>query len=125
MELSLARDILDQELRDRNGTEMGRVDGLVLAIDGDGPPQVDHFELGFTVLARRMHPRLETWLEAIRKRWGVRKVARQIVEWSAVEEITGTHIKVNFDATFTPAFDWERWLRDHVITKLPGSGAEE
>jgi sporulation protein YlmC with PRC-barrel domain len=125
MDLLLAREILDQEIIDRQGTNMGRVDGLVLTIDGDGPPRIDHFELGFVVLARRVHPRLETWLQAIRKRWSVRKSARQIIKWSEVTEIKSDHIAVDIDALHTPAFDWERWLRKHVISRLPGSGGEE
>ena len=123
-EIDLARDVLDQQLIDRNGTKMGRVDGLVIAFEADGRPRVDHFELGFAVLAGRMHPRFERWLNAIRKRWSVREIARQIVPWSDVAELTENHIKLSIDAFTTPAFDWERWLRDHVVTKIPGSGDE-
>ena len=125
MHLNLARDVLDQELIDRNGTKMGRVDGLVLIIDGDGPPRVDAFELGFVVLAQRISPRLERWLQAVRSRGSVRKVARQIVPWSSVEEITPSHIKVGIDALPTPSFDWERWLRAHVIAHIPGGGGDK
>ena len=123
MELELVRDVLDQELIDRNGTEMGRVDGVVLEI-GDGRPRVDHFELGFIVLARRLHPRVERWVEAVRKRFTVRRVARQIVPWSAVGEISHEYIKLDLDALSTPAFDWEHWLRDHIVSKIPGGGQE-
>ena len=123
MDLELTRDILDQEIVDRNGVEMGRVDGLVMIVDGDGPPRVDRFELGFVVLASRVHPRLEKWVEALRK-WSVRKVARFCIPWSHVEEISEDHIKVNVDAEDTPAFDWERWLREKVVKKIPGSGKE-
>lgn len=125
MNLNLARDILDQELVDRNGTQMGRVDGLLLVLEGDGPPRVDAFELGFVVLARRVHPRLEHWLERIRNRWSVRKTARQVIPWSSVEEIRPGHIKVGIDALLTPAFDWERWLRKHVVAKIPGGGGDQ
>ena len=124
MELDLSRDVLDQQLIDRNGTKMGRVDGVVLAIGEDGRHSVDHFELGFVVLARRIHPRVARWLEALRKRWTVRKTAVQIVPWSQVAEATEGHIKLTIDAYTTAAFDWERWLRDHVVAKIPGSGDE-
>jgi hypothetical protein len=125
VEIDLIRDVLDQELLDRHGTKMGRVDGLVILIDGDGPPRVDHFELGFAVLARRLGPRIEKWFLAIRDRWSVRRVARQIVPWSTIEEMTSDHIKLSIDAADTPAFAWERWLRDHVVAKLPGSGVND
>jgi hypothetical protein len=122
--IELARDVLDKQLVDRDGTKMGRVDGLVLLLDDDGRPRVDHLQLGFVVLARRVHPRLEKWLQKIRERWSVRKTARQIVEWEKVTELTTGHIKVDLIARETPAFDWERWLRDKIVMHLPGAGKE-
>jgi hypothetical protein len=123
-QIDLARDVLDKQLIDRDGTKMGRVDGLVLLLDDDGRPRLDHMQLGFVVLARRVHPRLEKWLEKIRERWSVRKVARQVVEWEKVTELTTGHIKVDLLARETPAFDWERWLRDKIVMHLPGAGKE-
>ena len=46
--MELVRDVLDGIILDREGTEMGRVDGLVLRLEDEGPPLVDHLELGFT-----------------------------------------------------------------------------
>ncbi len=125
MDLELVRDVLDQQLVDREGTYMGRVDGVVLRFEDGEQPRVDHFELGFTVLARRVHPRLEKWVEAIRRRFHVRETAVQIIPWSMVGEISSHHVKVDIDTYDTPAFAWERWLRDHVIAKLPGAGEED
>jgi hypothetical protein len=51
----------------------------------------------------------------------VRRTACYRVEWSQVKEIRPYHIQVDVEALKTPAFDWERWLRDHVIAKMPGS----
>jgi hypothetical protein len=121
-ELDLIRDVLDKQLVDSDDTKMGRVDGIVLAID-DGPPRIDHFELGFSVLARRLHPRIEQWLQALR-RWSPRHSARQIVPWSSVLEINVREIRLDLKAIDTPAFDWERWLRKHIVSRIPGSGEE-
>jgi hypothetical protein len=120
----LIRDILDKQLVDGNGTEMGRIDGIIIEVRDGAPPRVDHFELGFTVLAERMHARLERWFRAAR-RWSVRRTTRQIVPWSAVEEVTQHHVKLDLDAEKTPAFDWERWLRKHIVHRLPGGKPEE
>jgi hypothetical protein len=119
-ELDLARDVLDKQLVDSDDTKMGRVDGIVLAI-GDGAPRIDHFELGFSVLARRLHPRVEQWLQVLR-RWSPRRTARQIVPWSAVQEINSHEVRLDLKAIDTPAFDWERWLRRHIVSKIPGCG---
>ena len=120
----LVRDVLDKQLVDREENKMGRVDGIVLAVGGDGPPRVDHFELGFSVLARRLHPRLEQWLQTLRERWSVRRSARQIVKWSQVLDLNPHHVKLDLKAWDTPAFDWEKAMRK-VVREIPGSGDEE
>jgi hypothetical protein len=121
-ELELVRDVLDKELIDCEETNMGRVDGVVLDV-GDGPPRVDRFELGFVVLARRVHPRVEQLAMRLR-RWSVRKSARYGIPWEKVLDVTPDHIQVDLQALKTPAFDWERWMRKHIVEKLPG-GKEE
>jgi hypothetical protein len=123
-EIDLIRNVLDNQLVDKEGTKMGRVDGMVLMIGDGGPPRVDHLELGLAVLARRIHPRLEQWLETLRKKWTPRRSARQIVTWSQVLEVTTQHVRVDLHALETPAFDWERWLRKNIVSKIPSSGQE-
>ena len=66
---------------------------------------------------------LQRWLQALRKRWSPRRAARQIVPWSSVIAVTPRHVQLDLNALDTPAFDWERWLRKHVVSKIPGSGA--
>lgn len=117
--LDLARDVLDKLVVDREGTKMGRVDGLVIDLDGAGPPRVETIEMGFVVLARRVHPRVERWVERLR-RWSVRKTACFRVSWEKVKEVTSYHVQIDLKALETPAFDWERWLRDHFVAKVPG-----
>ena len=114
--LDLARDVLDKQAVDRDGTKMGRVDGLILELRGDQPPRVDTIEMGFSVLARRMGPRVESWLEKLR-RFSIRKTARQRVAWEKVIEVEPHHIQLDLNAFDTPAFEWERWLRDHFVAK--------
>lgn len=125
-EVDMVRDLLDKQLVDSEGNKMGRADGIVLEVGGQGQPRIDHLELGFAVLARRLHPRAERWLLALRKRFNSpRRSARQIVPWSKVMDITHEHIQLDVKAIDTPAFDWERWLRDRIVSKIPGSGADE
>lgn len=124
MEIDITRTLLDQQLIDRHGTAMGRIDGLVFRWEEGQQPVVDHFELGFTVLAERLHPRLAGCLEAIRKRWSVRKEAVYSISWDKVAEVNDDHVKVNVHALETPAFAWELWLRDNVVARIPGAGDE-
>lgn len=127
-DLELARDVLDKQVVDRDEIKMGRVDGLVLELRDGKPPRIDSIEMGGVVLAERIHPRLARWVDGWRRRLKVRKTAVYRVPWSAVQEITPYHIKVDVAALETPAFDWERWLRDHVIAHIPAAakgGAQE
>ena len=125
-EVDIVRDLLDKQLVDSDGAKMGRADGIVLDVNGDEQPRIDHLELGFVVLARRLHPWAERWLLALRKRWNSpRTSARQIVPWAKVKDITNEHIQLDVKAIETPAFDWERWARDRIVSKIPGSGADE
>jgi sporulation protein YlmC with PRC-barrel domain len=118
--LELVRDVLDKQVVDREGTPMGRVDGVLLELRDGEPPRVAALEMGFLTLARRLHPRVEGWLEALRKRWSVRRTARWRVEWEKVIDVTAHHLQLDVDDEETPAFDWERWLRFHVVAKVPG-----
>ena len=114
--LDLTRDIIDKQVVDRDETKMGRVDGIILELRGDRPPRVDAIEMGFAVLARRMGPRTERWVEKLR-RFSVRKTAIQRVAWTKVLDVKPYHIKLDVNAIETPAFAWERWLRDHFVAK--------
>ncbi len=118
--LDLVRDVLDKQVVDREETKMGRVDGLVLEIRPGQPPRIEAIEMGFVVLARRLHPRLEAWLERLRRRFPVRKTARYRVPWPAVKDVNPFCVQLDVAALDTPAFDWERWLRDHVVAHVPG-----
>lgn len=123
--MDLLRDILDKQIIDRNGTFMGRVDGIVLELRDDEPPRIDHFELGFPVLARRLGTRAERFVNHIRERWSIRSEGRYVIPWPLVGEISEHHVKVDVEAKETPAFEWENWLRKHVISRLPGGGGNK
>jgi hypothetical protein len=54
--LLLARDVLDKQIVDEDGDRMGRVDGVLIELPPDGPPRIAGLQLGFLVLAARLHP---------------------------------------------------------------------
>src|SRR3954451_6598276 len=93
--LELARDLLDKQVVDRDETKMGRVDGLVLELREGKPPRIDHLEMGSAVLARRLDPRIERWVNAVRQQIGVQKTGRYRVPWEAVQEIVPYQVKID------------------------------
>lgn len=57
--MDIIRDVLDNQLVDRHQRKMGRVDGIVVELQEGQPPRLAYLEVGFPVLARRIHPHLE------------------------------------------------------------------
>jgi sporulation protein YlmC with PRC-barrel domain len=112
----LGREVLDQQVIDAAGRQMGKVDGIVLELRAGGQARVAFVVVGGTTLLRRVHQGLATWLE--RRRGGSGHSTR--IPWSRVIKI-GIDVKVDVDAERTPAFRWERWVRDHIIGRIPGA----
>jgi hypothetical protein len=121
MKLDLIRDMLDKQLVDRSGMKMGRADGVVIALRDGEQPVVDHLQLGAEVLAHRLGGPAVRFVKWMRRRFPVREEAVLVVRWPSVAEITSHHMKLDLDAEHTSAFAWERWLREHIVAKIPGS----
>jgi sporulation protein YlmC with PRC-barrel domain len=119
-QLDLIRDVLDKQVVDADETKMGRVDGVVLQLRDGEPPRVQALEMGFVTLALRVGRRTERAVEALRRRFSVRRTARYRVPWEKVIDVNVDHVQVDVDDEQTPAFDWERWLRFHIVRKVPG-----
>jgi LmbE family N-acetylglucosaminyl deacetylase len=121
--MDLIRDLLDSQLIDREKTKMGRVDGIVLSFADDGRPHIDHLEVGFVVMARRIHPRIESCVQSLR-RWSVRRSARYMIPWSKVIDVSTQTVQIDVKAEETPQVEWERWFGKHVIDRIPGGGGK-
>jgi hypothetical protein len=119
--VDLVRDVLDKQLLDRNRKKMNKVDGIVLEVDDHQPPRLAYLEVSGLTLARRLHPRLGEWVAAWRGK--TNSIQKEVfrIPWSHVRDI-GVDIEVDLDAEQTPVFAWERWLREKIINRIPGSG---
>lgn len=103
----LVADILDKQIVDAKKEKVGKVDGLVLVWREGKPPRVGYIEVGNAVVARR----LGKWTERLH-------LSRYRIPWSKVKELD-IDVQLDFDASESPPLSWERWLRDHIITKVP------
>jgi sporulation protein YlmC with PRC-barrel domain len=110
--MDLVRDLLDQQVLDRHGERMGRVDGVVLELRPGQPPRVSAIEVGLLTAARRVHPGIDRW-----RRWLAEPLR---LPMAAVTSI-GLDVEVDVKASATSAFALERWLRQHVIRRIPGA----
>jgi hypothetical protein len=123
--MRIVRELLDKQIIDRAGERIGRVDGILLELVPGEPPRVHKLELGWVTIADRVHPRLARLVERAHRRWSVRRSARSHIDWDAVIAHNVHHIQVDVAAAETAAFDWELWLRRHVIGKIPGGRQKE
>lgn|SRR5262245_10629788 len=118
--MKLVHDVLDKQLVDKNQTKMGKIDGLVLTLESDKPPVVTYIEIGSLTLARRIGRRTERFIRRLKKRWGKSRSREPYrVSWRKVTDI-GVDIELALDVRETPVFDWQDWLRDKVIKRIPG-----
>ena len=120
-ELHLIRDVLDDQVIDRGSRKIGKVDGLVMVLRKDQPPRLAYIEMGMSTLAYRVHRRLGGWVEALGRKWGVRRGKPFRIPWSKARPLD-LDVQVDLDADETPVLDWEKWLDKHIIERIPGAG---
>jgi hypothetical protein len=119
--LHLIRDVLDDQLVDRNKRKIGKVDGLIIVVRQDKPPRLADIEVGGTTLGHRLHSRLGRLVEKLGRKWGVRRGEPYRIPWSKVLK-TGIDVQVDLDAAETPLVEWENWLNEKIVKRIPGSG---
>jgi sporulation protein YlmC with PRC-barrel domain len=123
--LSAGLQLLDRQIVDRDGKRCGKVDDVELARADDGTLHVTAVLSGPGALAYRMgRHRLGRWLQhtagqvfdgALDGRDPVR------IPFGRIADI-GDHVTVAADRAQLATFAVERWVRDHVVGHIPGSG---
>jgi hypothetical protein len=116
----LVRDLLDKQLKDRDGKKLGKVDGMVMQISNSAkPPRITHIELGSIVLARRIGSRFGALWEAIAMSIGGRsarpfRISCRKLQFKTIEIVAALTQKD------TPIPNWQSWLRAHLVRRIPG-----
>jgi sporulation protein YlmC with PRC-barrel domain len=118
--MELGQALLDQQVTDRKGELMGKVDGVIVELRTEKPPRVAALVIGGGTAAQRVHRGWARWLLRWRRRWGPRGDEPLEIPWSSVLKI-GVDVKVDLEAERTPALAWEHWVRDHIIGRIPGA----
>ena len=117
--MELVHDCLDKQVEDRSQRRMGRVDGIILVLEPDGPPRVAYIELGVTTLVNRLSTRAGRMVARWMRKWNISPDPFR-VPWGKLKVGLNTVI-ADVEAEKTPALEWELWLRKKVIGKIPGA----
>jgi sporulation protein YlmC with PRC-barrel domain len=115
-------ELLDRQMIDVDGRMAGNVDDLELTFpDGGGPPHVTAILAGPGALARRIGGRIGSTIAAAHERLqerGIEGPAR--VSFGAVTSI-GSDVRLAVSRQDLEINRFERWARDTIIAKIPGS----
>ena len=120
--MHLARDLLDNQVLDKFGRKMGKVDDIVLVPRRGKPPRVAAIELGLSTTFARIHESLGEWAARQERRFGIGDGKAVRIEIDRLEK-AGIDVVADIDAERTRVYDWERWIRRVLIGKIPGHGS--
>ena len=117
--MELIHDLLAMPVLDRNGRDMGRVDGVVIEVRGDAPPRVACIEIGPAVLAFRVRPILGRWMAALEVALGVAEGRPLRIPFGEIISIND-HVTVDRAFGETSAATVDRAVRS-IVSRIPGA----
>ena len=109
-------DILDSQLETRDKKNIGRVADIEVVWNEDGTLTLTDLITGPQALAGRVARPLRTLFQRL-----LRDRFEQRIPLSEVEDF-GPTLQLHKKATDYPVGQSERWLADHILRWIPGSG---
>ena len=117
--LHLVHDVLDAQLIDRERCKVGRVDALMLELVPGRPPRVSAICIGGPERERRVGQWVWRVARALRAMLGVERGEVSRVPFGAVRCL-GDTIQIDVEEGDLESEWLEKWLRRHVIGRIPG-----
>jgi hypothetical protein len=117
--MDVVRDLLDKSVVDRNGREMGRVDGALVELEPGHPPRLEAILIGPAALGSRLHPRIGRLVSAVERRLHVDRDRPARIDFADVDDID-RKIRLRLTIGETAVAAVEQRLRVWV-SRLPGS----
>ncbi len=117
-------DLLDRQIVDRYGRDVGKVDDVELAVAGNGVPHLAALLVGPQALGPRLGGRLGRAVTSTARRMRLTPVGPLRIPFDVVAEV-GDAVTLTVSRDLLAEPELERWLREHVISRIPGSGDVE
>jgi hypothetical protein len=117
--MDVVRDVLDTNVVDRNGREMGRVDGILLEQQAGHPLRLAAIVIGPAALGDRLHPAIGRMVRRIEKRFGLDRNRPAHINFADIDSIEDkVRLRLTIGETAVEAV--EQRLRAWIL-RLPGA----
>ena len=121
--MDLVREVLDKRILDRDGTIIGRVDGVIIEVDGNGQPRATQLSIGGPPVFARVGKWAASLARFLAARWGPKRGGAVRIPWSDIDHF-GRDIKLTISCRDTQAMAWEDWIDEHIVKKIPGGASK-
>jgi hypothetical protein len=111
--------VLDKQVVDRNGREMGRVDGILAEHEERKPPRLAAVLIGPAALGDRLSPRIGRWVRWVEKRAALAEGRPVRIACSEIADV-GAKVVLRIAVGNTTVDVVEQRLRRWLV-KIPGS----
>jgi sporulation protein YlmC with PRC-barrel domain len=116
----LISEVLDEQIKDRDGENSGRVDGIVLSLREGKPPLVSYIEVSPITMLSRLNRRLAHWYARHDRGFGEGRGVPFRIPWTRIQR-DGPTLTMDLDVESTPINAFEDWLRVKIVEKIPGN----
>jgi sporulation protein YlmC with PRC-barrel domain len=117
--MDVVRDMLDKAVVDRNGREMGRIDGILLEQQPGQPVRLAAVLIGPAALGDRLHPGVGRLVRRIERRFGLDQNRPARIDFDDIDRVD-TKVRARLAIGETAVAAVEQWLRMWLL-RLPGS----
>ena len=117
--MDVVRDVLDKGVIDRNGREMGRVDGILLDVEPDQPARLAAIVIGPAALADRLQPSLGRFVRRMEQWCGLDRNRPTQIDFTEIDRLA-PKVQVRLAIGETTVDAIEQRLRAWVL-RLPGA----
>jgi len=123
-ELYVGFELLDLQILDRDGEEVGKVDDVEFHLDEDGVPYLTGLLVGPDVFGRRIGGWLGRVVTATTRRLRTNRSGPIRIPYDLVGSVRSA-VTLTVKRDLLPEPELERWLREHLIARIPGNGHEQ
>jgi sporulation protein YlmC with PRC-barrel domain len=117
----VAFDLLDRQILDRDGQDVGKVDDVEFRLGDDGAAYLTALLVGPQALGHRLGGWLGRWISGVAGRLDRDGSGPIRIPYDQVDRVdSAVWLKIRRELLPEPTL--ETWLREHVIARIPGSG---